>query len=106
MPLEFQNQYSQTAYVALLWYESSCAGQPWKKYGWYTVDPGKTTRVVKADLTQVADANWAWYAYAADGREWSGTGANWYWISNPAKFAQCYDDNTNCNIHRNFIGWR
>jgi hypothetical protein len=39
----------------------------------------------------------------AGGATWSGTGNNWYLISDLG-FDQCYDDDTNCNQQPDFIG--
>ena len=37
MPLSFQNLYTETAYVALLWFDPGCNPDPWRKSGWYAV---------------------------------------------------------------------
>ena len=37
MPLSFQNLYTETAYVALPWFDPDCNPDPWRKSGWYAV---------------------------------------------------------------------
>ena len=40
MGLWYQNGYTDPVYVAILWFDSGCSGQPWRKSGWYLVAPG------------------------------------------------------------------
>jgi hypothetical protein len=35
--VSFQNLYTETAYVALLWFDPGCNPDPWRKSGWYAV---------------------------------------------------------------------
>src|SRR6185437_6082459 len=86
----------QTAYVALLLYDSGCSPDPWRKSGWYRIDPGQTVEIFGTDLRDLATPNWAWFAdTGADGPSWSG--GNWYRVPHNAAFNQCYDDDTGCN---------
>jgi hypothetical protein len=100
MGLWFQNAYSDPVYVAILWYDPSCSGQPWRKSGWYLVASGSSVEIVGANLQSIPDSNFAWFAQAdwADGPCWSGDPAhNWYAIPHNAAFDQCYSNNTGCN---------
>jgi hypothetical protein len=100
MALWFQNADNYTVYVALLWYQPGCGVQPWQKSGWYEVISGSSVAVVGANLKNIPDSNFAWFAQAewADGPCWSGDPAhNWYSIPHNAAFDQCYADNTGCN---------
>ncbi len=97
MGLWYQNGYTDPVYVAMLWFEPGCSGQPWRKSGWYPVAPGSSVEIVGANLKTIPDANFAWFAQAdwADGPCWSGDPAhNWYAIPHNAAFSQCYSDNT------------
>ena len=42
MGLWYQNSYTDPVYVAILWFDSGCSGQPWRKSGWYQVAPGSS----------------------------------------------------------------
>jgi hypothetical protein len=101
MGLWYQNAYTATVYVAILWYDPSCGGgQPWRKVGWYAVASGSSVEAVGANLKSIPDPNFAWFAQAdgADGPCWSGDPAhNWYAIPHNAAFDQCYSDNAGCN---------
>jgi hypothetical protein len=100
MGLWYQNGYTDPVYVAILWFDSGCSGQPWRKSGWYPVAPGSSIEIVGANLKTIPDPNFAWFAQAdwADGPCWSGDPAhNWYAIPHNAAFSQCYSDNTGCN---------
>jgi hypothetical protein len=106
MGLWFENAYTDTVYIALLWYDPGCSPDPWRKVGWYVAAPGASVRVVGGDLKNVQDRNFAWFAQAdwADGPCWSGDPAhNWYAIPHNAAFNQCYDDNTGCNAAYPFV---
>ena len=100
MGLWYQNGYTDPVYVAMLWFDSGCSGQPWRKSGWYAVAPGSSVEIVGANLKTIPDPNFAWFAQAdwADGPCWSGDPAhNWYAVPHNAAFSQCYSDNTGCN---------
>jgi len=100
MGLWYQNGYTDPVYVAMLWFDSGCSGQPWRKSGWYLVAPGSSVEIVGANLKTIPDSNFAWFAQAdwADGPCWSGDPAhNWYAIPHNAAFNQCYLDNSGCN---------
>ncbi|MBV8913663.1 MAG: hypothetical protein JOZ05_11565 [Acetobacteraceae bacterium] len=102
MPLSFQNLYTETTYVALLWFDPGCSPDPWRKIGWYEVPPGQTVEVVGDDLRTLADPNFAWFVdTGADGPCWSGD--RWYRVPHNAAFDQCYDDDTGCNALWPFI---
>ena len=100
MGLWFQNGYTDPVYIAMLWYDAGCSGEPWRKSGWYQVASGSSAEIVGANLQSIPDSNFAWFAQAdwADGPCWSGDPAhNWYAIPHNAAFDQCYSDNTGCN---------
>ncbi len=102
MPLSFQNLYSETAYVALVWFSPDCSPDPWRKIGWFAVAPNETVEVIADDLRTIPDSNFAWFAdTGADGPCWSGD--HWYQVPHNAAFNQCYDDNTGCNALWPFI---
>ncbi|HTQ20660.1 papain-like cysteine protease family protein [Mycobacterium sp.] len=106
MGLWFWNGYTDTVYIALLWYDPGCHPDPWRKVGWYGVAPGDSVQVVQGDLRHAQDRNFAWFAQAdwADGPCWSGDPAHaWYAIPHNAAFNQCYDDNTGCNAAYPFV---
>jgi hypothetical protein len=105
MGLWFQNAYSDTVYIALLWYDPGC-NPPWRKSGWYEAAPGTSIEVIGGNLQTVQDPNFAWFAQAewADGPCWSGDPAhNWYAIPHNAAFDQCYSDEAGCNAAYPFI---
>ena len=100
MGLWFQNGYTDPVYIAMLWYDAGCSGEPWRKSGWYQVASGSSVEIVGANLQSIPNSNFAWFAQAdwADGPCWSGDPAhNWYAIPHNAAFDQCYSDNTGCN---------
>ena len=102
MPLSFQNLYSQTAYVALLWFDPGCSPDRWRKIGWFAVDPNQTVQVVGDDLQTLKTPYFGWFAdTGADGPCWSGD--HWYRVPHNAGFDQCYDDDTGCNAVWPFI---
>ena len=104
MPLYFTNQYVNTIWIAFLYFDGGCGGTPFRKQGWWQVDPGATFNAWNTDLRTV-NRHAAFYAEEykdAGGSTWSGTGNNWYLISDVA-FNQCYDDNTNCNQQPDFV---
>jgi Papain-like cysteine protease AvrRpt2 len=100
MGLWFQNGYTDPVYIAMLWYDPGCSGEPWRKSGWYEVASGSSVEIVGANLQTIPDPNFAWFAQAdwADGPCWSGDPAHsWYAIPHNAAFSQCYSDNAGCN---------
>lgn len=106
MGLWFENVYSETVFVALLWYDAGCQPDPWRKVGWYRVEPDTGVQVVTGNLQNAQDPYYAWFAQAefADGPCWSGDPAHaWYAIPHNAGFNQCYDDDTGCNAAYPFI---
>jgi len=103
MPLVFQNNSGEDAYLACLWADSSCGPtDQWRKMGWYKITSGSSFQFTAADLSQTVGVM-AWFAdWWAGGPSWHGTGNNWYWVTNNA-FNQCYDDNTNCDVQYDFL---
>jgi len=104
MALYFQNLYSDTIWIAFLYFDGGCGPTPFRKLGWWQVNSGETFNAWNTDLRNVGRYA-AFYAeeYRDEGgATWSGTGNNWYLISDVA-FNQCYDDNTNCNQQPDFV---
>lgn len=107
MALYFQNTYSNTVWIAFLYYNPSCGDggkTPFKKLGWWKVDSGQTFNAWNTDLRTV-NGHVAFYAEEfrdSGGATWNGNGNNWYRIPDVG-FNQCYDDNTNCNQQPDFI---
>jgi uncharacterized membrane protein len=104
MALHFQNLYPATIWIAFVYSEPSCRETPWKKQGWWQVNSGQIFTAWNVNLRIV---NRYAYFYAEEfrgsgGATWSGTGNNWYLISE-TRFSQCYDDNTNCNQQPDFV---
>jgi uncharacterized membrane protein len=104
MSLYFINHYSDAVWIAFMYSDAGCGGTPWRKTGWWQLNPGETFNGWNTDLRTV---NRYAYFYAEEykdsgGATWSGTGNNWYLISDGA-FNQCYDDNTNCNQQPDFV---
>jgi hypothetical protein len=103
MSLLFQNLYRDPAYISLVWFDPACGAVPWRKQGWFKADPGATVEVVKGDLRNVRNHNFAWFAVARDssGPTWAGdTG---YRVPLNAAFNQCHMDDTGCNVIRQFF---
>jgi hypothetical protein len=104
MSLYFINHYPAAIWIAFLYYDSGCSGTPFRKTGWWQVNPGETFNAWNTDLRTV-NRHAAFYAEEfkdSGGATWSGTGNSWYRISDMA-FNQCYDDNTNCNQQPDFV---
>lgn len=107
MALYFQNQFTDTLWIAFLYYHPECSangGTPFRKMGWWGVAPGQTFNAWDTDLRQVG-SHAAFYAEEfrdSGGATWSGSGNNWYRIPDTG-FAQCYDDNVNCTQQPDFI---
>jgi hypothetical protein len=103
MALHFCNEYSNTVYVAILYYDPACgvANQNFAKSGWYAVNPGQTMVPnipgLYGDLRQ-GNARAYFFAEEYSGSQggvWSGTGNAWTFVPNGAAFTQCFEDNTN-----------
>ena len=104
MALNFQNLYSNTIWIAFLFHNPNCSGTPWTKQGWWQVDSGQILNAWNVDLRRVNRfaAFFAQEFSASQGAIWTGTGNNFYLISDML-FLQCFDDNTNCNQQPNFV---
>jgi hypothetical protein len=104
MALYFQNLYSQTIFIAFLFHNPSCGGTPFEKMGWWGLNSGQIFNCRNVDLRSVNRFAAFYAAESSDpgGPNWSGSGNHWYLISNNL-FSQCFDDNTNCNLERNFV---
>jgi len=106
MALYFQNVTPETVWVSFLYNNPDCGangGTPWRKLGWWRIDPGQTFIAWNTDLRTV-NRYVAWYAEQyrdSGGATWSGNGNNWYSIPDIG-FNQCYDDQTNCNQQPDF----
>jgi hypothetical protein len=102
MALYFRNSYPSTIWIAFLYHDPGCSPTPFRKLGWWQVNSGDTFNAWSTDLRSV-NRYAAFYAEEyAGGASWSGSGNNWYLISD-APFDQCYDDNINCNQQPDFI---
>jgi hypothetical protein len=104
MALYFQNTYPDTIWIAFLYYDPGCSPTPFHKLGWWQVNSGQSFNAWNTDLRNVGQYA-AFYAEEyrdAGGATWSGSGNNWYLISDVG-FDQCYDDNTNCNQQPDFV---
>lgn len=104
MALYFHNLFPETVWIAFQYYDPGCSPNPWRKMGWWQVNSGDTFNAWNTDLRTV-NRYAQFYAEEfrdAGGATWSGTGNNWYLISDVA-FDQCYDDNTNCNQQPDFV---
>ncbi len=104
MALYFLNETPNTIFIAFLYFDNGCGGTPFRKLGWWQVDPGEKFNAWNTDLSTV-NRYAAFYAEEyidSGGATWSGTGNNWYLIPD-LKFNQCYDDNTNCNQQPDFV---
>src|ERR1017187_1218135 len=101
MPLVFQNNSGEDAYLACLWPDNSCGPTDhWRKMGWYKIANGTSFQFSAADLSGMSVM--AWFAdWWAGGPSWHGSGNKWYWVTNNG-FNQCYDDNTNCDVQYDF----
>jgi Protein of unknown function (DUF1036) len=104
MSLVFTSQYPAPIWIAFLYSDAGCGGTPFRKLGWWQVNPGENFVAWNTDLRTV-NRYAAFYAEEfkdSGGATWSGTGNSWYRISDVG-FNQCYDDNTNCNQQPDFI---
>jgi len=103
MALHFCNEWSNTVYVAILYYDPACgdANQNFSKSGWYAVNPGQTmVPNIPSLYGDFRRGNARAYFFAEEysgsqGGVWSGSGNAWTFIPNGAAFTQCFEDNTN-----------
>lgn len=104
MGLEFQNQYHNSIWIALVYGDKTC-GSRFRKQGWWRVEPGQTRNIWDVNLQRV-NRFASFYAQefkGGGGATWDGTGNRWFLIRDVA-FDQCYEDNTGCNQQPNFVG--
>ena len=113
MALLFVNNFPAAVWIALVYGDTGCGGQPFRKRGWYQVNPGQEFNAWNTNLRTVnryalfyAEEYYALF-YAEEykdsgGATWSGNGNHWYRVPD-TRFDQCFDDNTNCNQQPNFI---
>jgi uncharacterized membrane protein len=67
--LSFNNEYSETVYVAIIWLNRQA--NEWEKKGWWTIKPGGTVLALGFDLS--TDNEFAYYyAETAHGVKWEG----------------------------------
>jgi hypothetical protein len=94
MALSFENAWSQTVYIAIIWFDSACS-PPWQKVGWYVANPGQTVQIYSGNLLDLPNPNWAWFAQAgyADGPCWSGDAGHRYRVAHNNSFDQCLENN-------------
>ena len=94
MALSFENAWTQTAYIAIIWFDSAC-DPPWQKVGWYVAQPGQTVQIYGGNLLDLPNPNWAWFAQAgyADGPCWSGDAGHQYRVAHNQSFNQCLENN-------------
>lgn len=106
MALYFQNKFAETVWISFLYNDPECGamgGTPWRKMGWWRVDPGQTLNAWNTDLRTV-NRYVAWYAEEfkdSGGATWSGAGNNHYLIPDVG-FNQCYDNEAKCNQRPDF----
>jgi len=103
MGLEFQNQYHNKLWIALVYGDGGCASR-FRKQGWWGVDPGQTRSIWNVNL-QTVNRFAAFYAEefkGGGGATWNGSGNKWFLIRD-GSFNQCYEDNTGCNQQPNFV---
>ena len=58
MGLWYQNSYTDPVYVAILWYDAGCGGQPWRKSGWYEVASGSSAAVFTTSSGMSPSSSW------------------------------------------------
>ena len=97
MALYFFNYTGQTVWVAFAYYDPSCgaANQNFRKQGWWQLEPShgpfqpyQPFNAWNVDLRTVNRFAY-FYAEAADGSNWSGTGNSWLSVNPAAPFKQC-----------------
>ncbi|MFE7136083.1 hypothetical protein ACFVIM_35085 [Streptomyces sp. NPDC057638] len=69
--LRFINGYSATVNVMIERLDNNCRPEPWRRKGWWVIQPGGSAVTYGGDLDDV-NRYWYWYAFAVDGRQWSG----------------------------------
>jgi len=108
MSLFLSNRNSQIINVALLMYDPGCTvgGQPWRKDGWWVLNPGQTLKPNALDVDLRTVNQWVGiYAYTASGdTSWQGTGNAWFTVTNGAAFNQCGEVQTNTPKWVDFYG--
>jgi hypothetical protein len=108
MALFLNNRSSEILNVSLLKYDPSCkvGGQPWRKEGWWVLNPGQTLKPDAFDVNLTTVNGWAGvYAYTASGdKDWQGTGNAWFEVTGGNVFNQCGEDETNCKKWVDFYG--
>ncbi len=96
MALYFQNQTSQTVWVAFAYYDPSCgaANQNFRKLGWWQLDPYVPQfNAWDVDLRTVNRYAYFYAETANDGTNYSGTRNSWLSVNPAAAFNQCaFDD--------------
>jgi uncharacterized membrane protein len=102
MALYFQNSYSIEVSIAFAWFDSGCGAdnQNFRKQGWWNLHSDETFLAWSVDLRSVNRYAY-FYAEAADGATWSGTGRACLFITQAA-FDQCAFNNTNCDQQVDF----
>jgi hypothetical protein len=72
------NQYTSEIGVAIAWTDNSeCQNHGgFKKIGWYSVEPGQSSKVVDLKVPGGIHIQLAYYAYAVDGKHWNAEGTH------------------------------
>jgi hypothetical protein len=104
--LAFSNFYSETAYVAISWFnfEGPFPNGQWFKLGWWAIPPGGVPVVVKGqDLRTGVNEFFSWFASVGFGGPcWSG---DLDLDVSAGVFNQAYNDDSNgCTVPAPFIG--
>ena len=104
MALIFHNLYPDTIYLAFIYFFPSCSGTRFKKAGWWQLDSGEIYNMFNVDLRRLNRHAAFWAGQSSDPRAatWNGSGNNWYRIPDKT-FRQCFDDNWDCNLERDFV---
>jgi hypothetical protein len=110
MALYFGNLYPNTVWISFVYPDATCTPTPFRKMGWWQVDSLQLFNAWNIDLKTINPTgnfilNAAFFAEEfrdEEGATWSGTGNNWYQISD-VQFNQCYDVNTNCTRQPDFV---
>lgn len=84
----FSNKTSKTLYVMYVRHDRSCPGIPWRKQGWWRLNPGQTKTV---DGARITNRYSYFYAQSSDGRlKWEGSSPV-ACVTNQA-FRACWND--------------
>jgi hypothetical protein len=96
--LFFQNLTSETVWLNVLYYDSSCgaANQLFRKQGWWGLSPGQTFQLWSADLRTLNQYAYYEAEFGPDVTVWGGNGNAWTEITDNA-FDQCFLDQAGCN---------